>query len=32
MTGAEYSVMHDAAQDGGAFAGWTYLAGVRVFF
>ena len=32
MTGAEYSVMHDYAQDGGAFAGWTYLAGVRMFF
>ena len=32
MTGAEYSVMHDSAQDGGAFDGWTYLAGVRVYF
>jgi phosphate-selective porin OprO/OprP len=32
MTGAEYSVMHDAANDGGAFDGWTYFAGVRVHF
>ena len=32
MTGAEYSVMHDSAQDGGEFSGWTYLVGVRVFF
>ena len=32
MTGAEYSVMRDAANDGGAFNGWTYFAGVRVFF
>jgi phosphate-selective porin OprO and OprP len=32
MTGAEYSAMHDSAQDGGAFDGWTYLAGVRVYF
>ena len=32
MTGAEYSVMHDSVQDGGAFNGWTYLVGVRVFF
>lgn len=32
MTGAEYSLMHDSAHDGGAFAGWTYLAGVRMFF
>lgn len=32
MTGAEYSVMHDAARDGGDFAGWTYLVGVRVYF
>ena len=32
MTGAEYSVMHDSAQDGGAFDGWTYLAGVRAYF
>jgi len=32
MTGAEYSVMHDSADDGGAFDGWTYLAGVRVYF
>jgi len=32
MTGAEYSVMHDAANDGGKFNGWTYFAGVRVYF
>jgi phosphate-selective porin OprO and OprP len=32
MTGAEYAVMHDSAHDGGAFDGWTYLAGVRMFF
>ena len=32
MTGAEYSVMQDSAQDGGAFRGWTSLAGVRVYF
>jgi len=31
-TGAEYSSMHDAAHNGGEFAGWTYLAGVRVYF
>jgi phosphate-selective porin OprO/OprP len=32
MTGAAYAVMHDAAQDGGEFDGWTYLAGVRIYF
>lgn len=32
MTGAEYSMMHDAANDGGEFDGWTYLAGVRAYF
>jgi phosphate-selective porin OprO/OprP len=32
MTGAEYSVMRDAAHDDGEFDGWTYLAGVRVYF
>lgn len=32
MTGAEYSVMHDAANDRGEFNGWTYFAGVRVYF
>ena len=32
MAGAEHSVMHDSAQDGGAFDGWTYLLGVRVYF
>jgi len=32
MTGAEYSVMQDSAHDGGDFSGWTYLAGVRLYF
>jgi hypothetical protein len=32
MTGVEYAVMHDSAHDGGEFAGWTYFAGVRVYF
>jgi phosphate-selective porin OprO/OprP len=32
MTGLEYSTMHDSAHDGGEFNGWTYSAGVRVFF
>ena len=32
MTGAEYSLMHDSADDGGKFEGWTYLAGVRIYF
>lgn len=32
MAGAEYSVMHASAQPGGIFDGWTYLAGVRVYF
>src|SRR5262245_1728824 len=32
MTGAEYSTMLDSAHDGGAFQGWTYCAGVRVYF
>jgi hypothetical protein len=32
MTGAEYSVMRDAAGDGGGFDGVTYLAGVRLYF
>ncbi len=32
MTGAEYSVMHDSAHDGGEFDGWTYLVGARVHF
>jgi hypothetical protein len=31
MTDAEYSVMHDAANDGGKFNGWTYFAAVRVY-
>jgi phosphate-selective porin OprO and OprP len=32
MAGAEYSVMQDAANDSGAFNGWTYFAGVRLYF
>jgi hypothetical protein len=32
MTGGEYSVMHDSAHDGGESDGWTYVAGVRVYF
>ena len=32
MNGIEYSVMRDTANDGGKFNGWTYFAGVRVFF
>ena len=32
MAGAEYSNMKDAANDGGEFRGWTYLAGLRLFF
>lgn len=32
MTGLEYSTMHDSAQDGGRFSGWTYQTAVRVFF
>ncbi len=32
MTGTEYAVMDDSAEDGGQCDGWTYLAGVRVFF
>lgn len=32
MAGAEYAVMHDAANDVGEFRGWTYLAGLRVAF
>jgi len=31
MTGAEYSVMKDAALGEDRFNGWTYLAGARVF-
>lgn len=32
MSGIEYSHMTDAANDGGAFEGVTYLAGVRLYF
>jgi len=32
MTGVEYSAMHDSAHDGGEFDGWTYHAGLRVYF
>ena len=32
MTGAEYSLMHDSAHDGGEFDGLTYLVGMRVYF
>ena len=32
MGGIEYSHMWDAANDGGAFEGVTYLAGVRLYF
>jgi phosphate-selective porin OprO/OprP len=32
MNGVEYSVMHDSANDGGAFNGWTFLTGVRLYF
>jgi phosphate-selective porin OprO/OprP len=32
MAGVEYSVMNDAAGDGGSFAGWTYATAIRVSF
>ena len=32
MTGAEYSVMKDSALAQDSFAGWTYFAGVRLYF
>lgn len=32
MAGVEYASMRDAARDGGEFDGWTYLAGVRLYF
>jgi hypothetical protein len=32
MTGAEYSVMHDSAHDGGEYHGLTYLVGMRLYF
>ncbi len=32
QSGVEYSEMRDSASDGGAFDGWSYLAGVRFYF
>ncbi len=32
MAGAEYANMDDEADDGGDFSGWTYLAGLRLYF
>ena len=32
MTGAEYSVMKNSAINGDTYNGWTYIAGVRLFF
>lgn len=32
MAGAEYARLDDAADDGGAYRGWTYLAGIRLYF
>ena len=32
MAGAEYAKMKDSADDGGDYKGWTYSAGVRLFF
>lgn len=32
MTGAEYSVMKNSAVNGDTYNGWTYLAGVRLYF
>jgi hypothetical protein len=32
MTGIEYSTMHDAADDGGEFNGWTWFGGLRLYF
>jgi phosphate-selective porin OprO and OprP len=32
MNGVEYSVMRDSANDGGAFDGWTFITGVRLYF
>ena len=32
MTGAEYSAMKDSALGHDSFDGWTYFAGVRVYF
>jgi phosphate-selective porin OprO/OprP len=32
MAGAEYAQMLDSANDGGEYQGWTYLAGLRLYF
>jgi len=32
MAGAEYAQMRDQADDGGRYDGWSYLAGVRLYF
>lgn len=32
MAGAEYAVMEDASPAGDSFDGWTYFAGIRVYF
>jgi phosphate-selective porin OprO/OprP len=32
MAGAEYAKMEDSANDGGEFQGWTWLAGLRLYF
>jgi len=32
MAGAEYARLKDSADDGGDYKGWTYSAGVRLFF
>ena len=32
MTGGEYSVMKDSALNGDTYNGWTYFAGVRLYF
>ena len=32
MNGIEYSVMHNSANDGAVYNGWTFLSGVRLYF
>ena len=32
MGGAEYAKMEDPINDGGAYQGWTYFAGIRLYF
>ena len=32
MAGAEYAEMQDPTNDGGDYQGWTYLAGLRLYF